>query len=245
MSNRNTPFARGEGSPVNNPLPLTPREQEELSRAGLVFAVDTATGRESLVYGRHLMERVVKDGVAREVVEVRVPVDLATEHLEALLAWCVVLKGGHCYRSSTERPVEHAPLADGSVEVWTTDADPHLAEERADDDARFAEAVADYRRRGHARPVLLLLHPDCPRRERLRASLPATAREVRLSRGEVSCWLVTIQEAREWLKPLCGKQARGFFRKADWPVGYFTVEICADGIVVFESRTEKDSRGAA
>src|SRR4051794_23096261 len=183
-----------------NPLPLTPDLQERLRQADIVVAEDEATGKQLVVYGLQL----VKDAAAGnhpsdEGPALLITIDFATHQLEALAAWCRVLKGRHDlpidedYLKATAKTVirdgvEYQTLSDGTINVRTADgADPYLEERRAADDAAVEKAVKHFRWLGHARPVLLRVAPG------KMPNIPSDARAVPLQndRPGWSAYLLT------------------------------------------------------
>ena len=74
-----------------------PKVREELKGAAVLFAVDKKTQAEYLVFGRATLERVIATRRGELATVVKVPINFDTDDLEVLLAFCEVVKGGHCY----------------------------------------------------------------------------------------------------------------------------------------------------
>jgi hypothetical protein len=144
-----------------------------------------------------------------------------------------------------EKPIEMRTLDDGTLEVRTTDADPYLAEARAADDVRLAQVLADFRRRGHARPVRLVLCHDGVQAARSHAAvrLPAAAVPLDLRSEGLTGFVLTAAEARAALRPLFGSRADGLFRLPSWPVSFWEVHVLSGRTQVYETRTWQDARG--
>ena len=76
----------------------TPEGLAQLREVDVVFAVDRATGQETLVFGRSLLQLIRNgyegpSGLAYRVL--RVPVDMETDELEVVRAACLVAKGSY------------------------------------------------------------------------------------------------------------------------------------------------------
>jgi hypothetical protein len=145
-----------------------------------------------------------------------------------------------------EKPIEMHHLEDGTLAVRTTDADPWLAESRAADDAFLEQVLADFRRRGHAKPVRLVLCDDGPQPERqhARLRLPASAVPLHLRSDRLTGFLLTAAEARAVLRPLFGAGANRLFRTSIWPVSFWEVHVLGAQTHIYETRTWKDVRDA-
>ena len=147
---------------------------------------------------------------------------------------------------TSDKPIEVRALEDGTLGVWTTDSDPWLAEDRAADDVRLEQVLADFRARGHARPVRLVLCYDGPHAGTgpLPLSMPASSVPLNLRSNCVIGFMLTVAEAREALKPLFGAHASRLFHTATWPVSFWEVHVLSTNTRVYESRTWRDAREA-
>jgi hypothetical protein len=155
------------------------------------------------------------------------------------------MKAGARLKVTTDtKPIETRQREDGTLEVWTTDADPWLAETRAADDVRLAGVLADFRSRGHARPVRLVLCNDSPAAVSLHARLrlPASAVPLHLRSDCLIGFVLTVAEAREVLHPVFGEEVARLFQRTSWPVSFWEVHVMSIGTRVYETRTWQDAR---
>jgi hypothetical protein len=145
-----------------------------------------------------------------------------------------------------EKPIETRTLANGVLEVRTTDADPWLAEARAADDSRLARVVEDFRRRGCPKPVRLVLVNDGPQaaRRHARLGIPATAVPLHLRSDHLTGFVLTADEARAVLRPILGPGAYRLFGSPTWPVSFWEVHLLGAQTRIYETRTWKDARDA-
>lgn len=148
---------------------------------------------------------------------------------------------------STDKPIEVHSLQDGTMAVWTTDVDPYLAEARAADDVRLTEVLTDFRQRGHARPVRLVLCNDGPlaAREHARLRIPSSAVLLNLRSDCLVGFVLTVAEARAALRPIFGAKVDHLFQSASWPISFWEVHVLSDHTRVYETRTWKDVRAAS
>jgi hypothetical protein len=86
---------------INGHSQTTPGTKEAFRQAEVIMAVDLSTGREILVFGKALIEKIVRSGKARTVRMVRIAIDEETEDLERLIALVQAFKGSHDYESRT------------------------------------------------------------------------------------------------------------------------------------------------
>jgi hypothetical protein len=78
---------------------LPTRIGARIEEAGVIFGVDSRTGRESLFFGKATLERIVCSGKSKQVAMISIPIDFATNDVEVLCAACLTLKGSHCYQT--------------------------------------------------------------------------------------------------------------------------------------------------
>jgi hypothetical protein len=69
-----------------------------VASADVVLAQDVMTGRQSLIYGRKLLEMIVASGKGEEAEFLAVELDLDTDELERLIALVRVIKGHDDYQ---------------------------------------------------------------------------------------------------------------------------------------------------
>jgi hypothetical protein len=145
-----------------------------------------------------------------------------------------------------QKTIKIRKRSDDVLEVRTTDVDPYLAEARAADEVRLAEVLAHFRRHGHQRPVRLVFCDDVRQASgpRVRLTLPANAVPLYLRDASLQGFVLTVDDAREMLRPLFGADAAQLFRKATWPMSFWEVHICVGLARVYETRTWQDVREA-
>jgi hypothetical protein len=77
----------------------TPEGLAQLREVDVVFAVDRATGKETLVFGRSLLRDGYEGPTGLACRVLRVPVDMETDELEVVRAACLVAKGSYDLQS--------------------------------------------------------------------------------------------------------------------------------------------------
>jgi hypothetical protein len=78
---------------------VEPHPRDLMTNAEVVVAVDVMSGRESLLFGRRILERVVAGSLDRDPVVLKVELDMETDDLERMTALTRVMKGHDDYRS--------------------------------------------------------------------------------------------------------------------------------------------------
>lgn len=76
---------------------LTTEAGQALRDAELIFGVDVMSGREFLVFGRALLEGIIRTRQGRPTAAMRIGVDQETDDLEKLVAAVEFVKGSHDY----------------------------------------------------------------------------------------------------------------------------------------------------
>jgi acetyl esterase/lipase len=166
--------------------------------------------------------------------------------LEYLAAAVQALKGSCCYEATMPAPkTESWMLPDGTLEVRTTDADPWFAEDRAAQDVQLQAALDAFRAGGCPRPVVFTCAGQDEKTAQVWRQLEPELKQAGKSVANAADqWLphyvVATDVARRLLLSVFGKAASRLFRTPGWPVGYWSVDICAGGHKVYESRTFKD-----
>jgi hypothetical protein len=91
------PIAALFGESTEPNLSKDPRRA--LAHAQVIFGVDVMSQREFLVYGRKVLEQIVKSGKAQTLSVIYVALDQETDELEKLLALVNVVKGHDDYQA--------------------------------------------------------------------------------------------------------------------------------------------------
>lgn len=78
---------------------VEPHPRDLMTSAEVVVAVDVMSGRESLLFGRRILEQVVAGSLDRDPVVLKVELDMETDDLERMLALIRVTKGHDDYRA--------------------------------------------------------------------------------------------------------------------------------------------------
>jgi hypothetical protein len=82
-----------------------PAVQAEIARADVVVGVHPVTGeRSGPFYGIAALKRIIRKHEAEKLYVVALPVDPATDDVEAACALVQVVKGAHCYDAFSEPP---------------------------------------------------------------------------------------------------------------------------------------------
>jgi hypothetical protein len=114
MTNRIPPSRRPERQP--DPEEILPPGQlmisladpdfrQAIRDAGIVFGVDVLDeSNRSLFYGKATLERIARTGKGKGMLVVNVPIDFASDDVEALCAACLTLKGSCCYNGDDDEP---------------------------------------------------------------------------------------------------------------------------------------------
>ena len=111
-TNWTIPFGVWLESDPEHPIPIEALFDETWTRPNLakdprrtfadaqvIFGVDVMSQREFLVYGRKILEQIVKSGTTQEFCAMWVAIDQETDELEKLLALVKVLKGHDDYKA--------------------------------------------------------------------------------------------------------------------------------------------------
>jgi hypothetical protein len=216
-----------------------------LQDAEAILAVNSNTQEETPVFGTAVLAEALRTGNAGGLRVLRVEVDPATDELLRLAGLVGDVKGGHDLPprpAGPDAPVLGGYAGEGPFEVRTTDVETYLAELRARAEAELDEALAEFRRRGYARPVLFSLSAGDTPAHRLLFQELADARQVFASQQDGQHRLTTVERARALLRAVCGKTAARLFRVPSWPVSYWFVRLDSSGrIETGEGRTRKDA----
>jgi len=88
---------------------LSKDPRKAFADAQVIFGVDVMSQCEFLVYGKKVLEEIVKSGTSQKLYTIHVAIDQETDELEKLLALVQVVKGHDDYQADEDVPVPPKP----------------------------------------------------------------------------------------------------------------------------------------